>query len=85
MKSGKYAGLYLDQKDASMIQRDLDKKAQVPVWKERDHLLHCDWLCSEEVQRHSQISLASLEEMCYGRALLSTWFVDSRFSPPVRQ
>lgn len=28
---GKFAVLYLDQRDASVIQRDLDKKAQVCV------------------------------------------------------
>lgn len=50
---GKFAVLYLDQKDVSAFQRDLDKKAQVFVWREMDHL-HCDSLCGGGVQRHSQ-------------------------------
>lgn len=79
---GKFAVLYLHQKDVSAIQRDLDKRAQVCVWRERDHL-HCDRLCSGGVQRHSQIPPASLEEaQCYGATLLSTWLVDGRFRPP---
>lgn len=50
---GKFAILYLDQKEVSAFQRDLDKKAQAFVWRETARL-RCDSLSGGGVQRHSR-------------------------------
>lgn len=80
---GKFAVLYLDQKDASVIQRDFDKKAHVCFWRERDHHLHCDRLCDGGVQRDSQTPpTSSGEAWCCRGALLRMRLADSRLWPP---
>lgn len=50
---GKFAVLYLDQKEVSAFQRGLDKKAQALVWRETARL-RCDSLSGGGVQRHSR-------------------------------